>query len=400
MSLTKITDHGLVFNHGVGVETYRVAVSIILNRAVDEESAFLYKNIIEELNNPKSCLRILIQEDKLQYSTETSEVFAQKIIFRQKTYDELAILRRKDKFNELRPSYLVFLNKIDDNHCCVGWLFRHDVNDGFKFVKSVLPLAFEKMNLIINRISINKRKSILQRVCFTLKVPYALYKLRSILPRTIPGNDVCENYYFNIESKLESIKRKACRDYNTTFNNYINATFVLAWFYAYVDKQFCCFAINLIGNTEHIIGNHTAIGIVKIKRTTDLHEIIESINKQMKSSSFKLTFIVTYQYALNYKNIPRKIKSWFNNTHGKFDFIASNIPAVDAGSVPMITGFHLSREKDDWKPNIFYGVGNDSLYTVDIYWKVSPDFNKKIFQSTLVELLSCHKFSNILPFTY
>ena len=89
-----------------------------------------------------------------------------------------------------------------------------------------------------------------------------------------------------------------------------------------------------------------------------------------------------------------------NRKHKKLDFLTFYVPGFDIGTYPEILEYYTIRERDEWKPSIFYGIGNLDLYTIDNYWYVTSEFNKNNFESTLIKYLKPYNYSNKLPFSY
>ena len=65
---------------------------------------------------------------------------------------------------------------------------------------------------------------------------------------------------------------------------------------------------------------------------------------------------------------------------------------------PSLISCNVVRElKGNWTPNIYYGIGSDNNYSIDLYWYVSNDFDKNNFKKTLIEYFNPKVISEDLP---
>lgn len=393
-----IKDLGLVFNDSLGDNTHRVSVSVVFDNTVKDSLAILRRNFDQYVTNPRHCLRMRVVGAKYWYTDVSVSSLFDELVHVGNAQDGKA-LRRGDRRDREAPLAYCFLEDTGSGTRNT-WMFRHDLIDGFRVCQQILPISFEKCNMVTKKLadryhaSVKKQSNTRKAINVLATVPsvlcrlpgsiYTFVKICCAKNKNFPPNVQRRPMYLHLECPLTSLRQSAKEQGVPSLNNFINAALVIAFFAAQQKSQRTMFAINCISEFTAKTGNGTCIKVCDIPRQNgSIAATAETIQSQTNSLYNTIIYLFTRFYAQNYSKFPKWFRNWFGQRHDQFDFLVSNIPAFDVGAVPTIKGYETVRESLDWAPNIGYIVGNEDKLYFDFYFNVPDSFNREAFQNKL-----------------
>ena len=391
----KIIDIGLAFNNEHKRELiHRTGIILIHNVSLKKQYNIIKKNFF--INNNSDIFRIKVNKDKYWFSNLSIENLFKETVFI-KNEDSISDLRRGDKFNDINNIAKVILSPVGKNKTKITTLFRHDLIDGLHICFTGFKLVYESGTPIYKRLI--KKKNRIQKIKENIYEKYllinGLYSIPDFFLKRDNSNN--QNYYLGFLMDINKLKEK-CKIYNCSLNTYINCVFVIAFFNANKEKKKCTLAINMLNEIKKF-GNNVSIGIINIDKS-DFINIIEQFDQKRKGEFFKKSYVYSKFYTQNYSYFSEGVRNLVDNNHNNWDFLGSNCPGQTNNTYPVVLDSNVIRERDVWSPNIWYGIGHENIYNIDLYWNIPIEFNKKNFEETLKYYFKPEKISYKVPIGY
>lgn len=413
-NVTHIKGVGLCFNKSIGTTCFRTGCSVLLCCHIDEVIHNLRKNIIKYGHDSTSTLRLKVKNSAFWFSDQDTETLFDDIIVVSKEENVAKKLRHCDIYAKTSFAQICVLEE-EGSYTIATWLFRHDVIDGWRCLRYLTSLLFSRCDLTLERLRLkhDKKPKFVQTVVKNVStialtgifIPRICCNLASLSSNTtVP----CNKMYFHAITSVDILKRLSKEKHLGSLSNTLTSLITAAYFEADRLAHRVTIASNVLFDANSTVGNHVCIkaAVIKLPKRKEysqdrldmiLHKTSDVLASRSQCLTDMFTSVASRAYVMG--KTPNILNTKLEKWQKKIDILVSNLPAFDH-TEPKVQNVHISRDYEDWKPNIVYVIGIEGFIYLDFYWTVSSSFDTKVFKDTFTSLTHAENVNDNLPKCY